>query len=107
MTRQVEQQYEARAKRARERTQLLLWMLDSWMREEDMQGMVIDQIVIRNGRDRGDEPLVIVKARFEGRKYVGFHSATDVEAAVQGALERVRNQDMKWREDRPYEPPAE
>lgn len=104
MSSKAEERASQRAARLRNRLQLLLWMLEDWMIQEDSQGMVIDTITVRHGRDRGMEPLVVVKARFEGRAYVGFHSASDPEAAIVGALERIKNQQLKWREDTPYEP---
>lgn len=101
-----ERQIVERAKkdrRAAQRLQLLLWMLEDWMMSEDAQGMLISSITVRNGRDRGGELLVIVKALFEGKQYVGFHSAMTPEEAIRGALDRIRANSLKWREDTPYE----
>lgn len=92
-----------RAARKRQRLQLLLWALDDWMFKEDAMGMRIKAIRISTRGDSGGEKLVVVKASHEGRAYVGFHSAETAEDAIMGALERVRNADLKWREDRPYE----
>lgn len=102
MTSAVEKRALDQLARRRQRLQLLLMMLDEWMRGEDAQGMRVNEIRIRTGRDRGGEHLIVVKASFEGRQFVGFHSGNDVEEVLQGALERVKNNTMKWRDDVPF-----
>lgn len=95
---------EARQRRNAQRLQLLLWQLDVWMQDEDPQGMWISHITLKSGRTRGGEHLVIVKAQFEGVPYVGFHSAEEAESALRGALDRLRNNTLKWKQDEPYTP---
>lgn len=103
MSSKAEQRRTDRDRRNRERLQLLLWILEDWMLQEDTQGMTITEVRTRVGTGSGGLFLTIVKATFEGRPYVGFHSADTPEDAIRGALERIRNTDMKWREDKPYE----
>jgi hypothetical protein len=59
----------------------------------------ITEIRIRRRNPETGEVLVIVKARDEEMSYVGFHSEPETELALKGALERVRNGQMRWRED--------
>lgn len=101
MSRERQKLLEDKDKRKRQRLQLLLWQLEVWMNAEDTQGMILTHVTVRTGSDRGGEVLVIAKALFEGRPYVGFHSAAAPEDALLGALERIRNNDLKWREDKP------
>ncbi len=103
----AEQKAVERLSRRRRRLQLLLMMLDEWFEANGGPDMQITEIRVRSGRGRGGQPLVIVKATYEGQRIIGFHSADDAEAALAGALERVKTAQMKWREDHPYEPPAE
>lgn len=103
MSRTLEAQYEARAKRKRQRLQGLLYQLEEWMMAEDTQGMRITHMTVRSGFERGGEFLVTVKAQIEGRLYVAFHSANSPEDAITGALDRARDNALKWREDTPYE----
>ena len=103
MTSALEEKAAQQLRRRGQRLQLLLMLLETWMNGEDLQGMAIERITVRSGADRGGEVLVIVKARMEGQPWVGFHSAQSPEEAIRGALERIRNNDLKWREDTPYE----
>lgn len=102
MTSEAERKAAEQLRRKRQRLQLLLMLLDEWMMDIDTQGMQITNIRVRSPLEGHGEFLVIVKARFEGRPYVGFHSAASVEDGLIGALERIRNNDLKWREDQPY-----
>lgn len=106
MTSALVAKYEEQQRRQRQRTQLLLMQLDEWMWREDANGMVINTITVRHGRDRGEELLVILKVQYEGKPYVGFHSAETAEKAIAGALDRVRANTMKFKEDEPYQPPS-
>lgn len=103
VSRKEEAALRERAARKRQRLQLLLWALDDWMFKEDAMGMRILSIRVQTRGNSGGEKLVVVKAQHEGRAYVGFHSSETAEDAILGALDRVRNADLKWREDTPYE----
>lgn len=91
-----------RESRKRLRLQLLLYALDEWFEGSETTSMRMNQVVIRNGRDRGGEVLVILKASEDDRAYVAFHSGETAEGALRGALEKVRNESTKWREETPY-----
>lgn len=103
MSRVLEQKSREQMARKRQRLQLLLMMLEDWMYKEDAQGMLIDSVIIRHGRDKGGDHMVIVKARMEGRPHVAFHSGQTPEDALSGALEGIRSNAAKWRVDKPYE----
>lgn len=103
MTSEAEKKVSVALGRKRQRLQLLLMQLDEWMVTVDTQGMRITNIRVRSPIEGSGDFLVVVKARIEGRPYVGFHSATTAEDGLIGALERVRNNDLKFREDKPFE----
>lgn len=64
----------------------------------------LTEVRIRAPRYEGDEVMVICKGEIDGYKVVGFHTADDPGTALKGALERVRNGQLKWREDKGYIP---
>jgi hypothetical protein len=55
---------------------------------------------VRGPKAQGDEFLVTVRAvDAEGKKWVGFNSAMELHDAITGAIVRVQNDTMRWKED--------
>jgi hypothetical protein len=76
---------------------------DRHLETEMSDGLTITEIRIRAAREPGGEMLVTIKAQTsDGQRFVGFHGAFTLEEAMRGALERIDNATLKWREDRPY-----
>lgn len=66
----------------------------------------ITEIRVKKPKADGEGVMIIVKATEEGQTFVGFHSADSAGEALKGALERVQNRTLKWREDH-YNKPKE
>jgi hypothetical protein len=64
----------------------------------------ITEIRVRGPKNGSPEIMVIVKAEVDGTLFVGFHSADTYGDALKGALERIQNGQLKWREDKPFQP---
>jgi len=77
--------------------------LGKLMGRGDFEGMDIKELRIKPPAVEGGDYLVIVKAVVEGRAIVGFHGAGDFGDALRGCYERINNNAMRWREDKPYE----
>jgi hypothetical protein len=60
------------------------------------------EVRVRPAGSGEGEYLVVVKADTPYGRQVGFHSADVPSEALRGAMERIRNKTMKWREDTPY-----
>ena len=65
----------------------------------------IMEIRVKTDTAASGECLVIVKAVEAGRKVVGFASALDPSEALRLAVEKVDNASMRFRVDKPYQPP--
>lgn len=99
---ETERLYEQKLKRRGERSMLLQTWLTENMLAHTEKDFRLHELRIKLS-DTGHSPLlVIVKCRIEGRPFVGFHGADTFEDAMSGAMERIMNNDMKWREDQPY-----
>jgi len=81
---------------------LRLWVLDRLLSEEMDNGMKILELRVKRAGDDGSESLVIVKAAVDGQRYVAFHAASNASEAIRGAVDRITNADIKWKEDKPY-----
>lgn len=62
-------------------------------------GTVLASMRVRIPSEDEGEYLIVLKARQEGRAVVGFHAADTFAEAVMGALNRLRNKSIKWRDD--------
>lgn len=76
--------------------------LGKLMELDDLDGIVFREIRVKPPVREGGDFMVIIKARTGPHVIVGFHAALDLPEAIRGAFERVKNDTMKWREDRPY-----
>lgn len=76
--------------------------LDELMQQEDLQGLQLVEIRVKEAPSNPGEFLVVLKARLEGRPVVAFSSGSTVLDAISTAVERMRNSTMRWREDRPF-----
>jgi len=84
-----------------------LLRLDKVMELETPDGLTMREIRIRVPQAEGDDYMVVVKATAGGHPFVAFHAAAEAHEALKGAIERIANGHMKWREDRPYQPGVE
>ena len=87
----------------RERLGECVMLLDEYVQGARGQGEYLTEIrfMVRYG-DEGDI-LVVIKRESEGEKEIAFHSADTMAEAMSGALSRIGNGSLKWREDKPYE----
>lgn len=103
MSSRIERDAVSRENRKAQRLQLLTYVLDEFMEVADEDRVTVTSVTVRSGLERGGEVLVIVKGTYEGRQVVAFHSAEESGDAFRGALERLRTNALKWREDTPYD----
>jgi hypothetical protein len=59
----------------------------------------ITEVRVKKPKEPNGQVMVVVKARDEDTAYVAFHSADSGADALKGALERIQNKQLKWRED--------
>ena len=69
-------------------------------REDDLDVMYIK---LRPPRYDGDEWFVVLNAEEGDVKYVAFHSADDMIGALVGVANRMLNNTMKFKKEKPYE----
>lgn len=65
---------------------------------------MIREIRVKTPNETGSEYLVIVKATNQGQKLVAFHGADTFEDALAGALNKMEQRGLQWKEDKPYTP---
>jgi hypothetical protein len=78
-------------------------MLDEWL---EMSGEMVDRLIevrVKGPKTIGGDTLVIVKALVEGKRKIAFHSAASSSEAVKGALEKVYNDSLVFKDDVPWE----
>lgn len=76
--------------------------------DRDREGVVrIKEIRVKAADAGRPECLVIVKAKEGDKRLVGFASALEPSEALRLAIEKVNNASMRFRDDKPYEPPSE
>lgn len=95
---------EARQRRREER----LWRLLECVWHHSQGGNLMDgritEIRIRKPDYEGGPARLIVKGMDESGKYVGFSEGIDTPTGLLAVLDRIKAGQMKWREDRPYQP---
>jgi hypothetical protein len=74
----------------------LLWDVHEGRQVMDGQ---ITEIRIKRPRFEGDDTMVIVKALADGKKFVAFHTSDSAPGALAGAMARLEQKQLKWRED--------
>jgi nickel-dependent lactate racemase len=65
--------------------------------------ILVQFVNIKLATYEGGEHLVILKGVSGTTKVVAFHSAEDLLDALAGALARIENDTLKWREDTPWQ----
>lgn len=80
-----------------------MWVMDKLMDSLVEPGLEITEIRVRPNRETHDV-LIVVKARSESQQWVGFHAAETASEALAGAIKKLVDNRMKFREDRPYTP---
>lgn len=76
-----------------------------WLDGERAQGVYIMSLKVRMPTEDHPECLVIVSAFKEGLRLVGFNTSDSPAEAIKGAIQRIENGTMVWREDN-YSRPA-
>jgi hypothetical protein len=99
MANSTEEQYISHMRQQAVRLVWLLAKLEEWMLMTNAEGNRVKSITVRPQKDGSGDMLVIVRAQVEGEHKVGFHSSGTAAEAVKGALERVLNSSIDWRED--------
>jgi hypothetical protein len=87
---------------AMRKVNLLARSWDVFERQLD-RDILVQFINIKLATYEGGELLVILKGVAGTTKVVAFHSADDLFEALAGALSRVENDTLKWREDTPWD----
>jgi len=98
----TEDKYEREFRRYAGRIGLVMMALDEMMDAKEFDEMNIREIRVKQNSDGSPGVLVVVKAVVEGRMLVGFSQGMTTSEAVSSAVERIKNNSMKWREDKPY-----
>jgi hypothetical protein len=81
----------------------LVWLLrrtEGWFMGSPAEGTQLKSITVRPAAGGRGGCLVIARAKIEGRSVVGFHSGDTADAALKGALERIENTSMEWKDDK-------
>lgn len=95
---------EARQRRREER----LWRLLECVWHHSSGGNLMDgritEIRIRKPDYEGGPVKLVIKGLDESGKYVGFSEGIDTPTGVLAVLDRIKAGQMKWREDKPYQP---
>lgn len=80
-----------------------LWRLEKLMDIEYDGELRVTEIRVRSAREAGEDILVTIKAQtYDGKKFIGFHAAQSLPEALRGAVERLNNATLKWKEDKPF-----
>lgn len=87
----------------RERLGECVMLLDDYVRGERGDGEFLTEIRLKIRYETEGDILVVLKRAHEGDKEIAFHSADNVAEAVKGAVNRMLNGSLTWREDEPYE----
>jgi len=95
---------EARQRKREERLWELLVTVWHAPQERCLMGGRITEIRIRKPDYEGGPVKLVVKGVDDTGKYVGFSEGLDTPIGVLAVLDRIRSGQMKWREDRPYQP---
>ncbi len=97
---------EARARRAEhaldsaiKEAGITLYQAEARLASADADGLTVKGVTIRVPKDHGEDYLVTFRARVDGTDCVAFHGAMSFAEAVTGALRRLYNRSLKWRED--------
>ena len=106
MTSKMEREFEKQFMKRKADAFVTLWELQKWMEATTVTDTRIREIRIKKPTEESAEYLFIVKGKVDGKPSVGFHSAADLDTGLKGLKDRLENKDLKFREDRPYEPPG-
>jgi hypothetical protein len=63
------------------------------------EGIVLTGFSVRLPSEDKPDVFVVIRAATDTAKLVGFHGAPTLIEAIPGALERLYNRSIKWRED--------
>lgn len=80
----------------------VLWALDQLIARGMHDGTEIHELRLRAPTEEGGDWLLVCKGTVDTQRLVAFHGAGSLGEALRGGYERLRNGQMKWREDMPY-----
>lgn len=86
-----------------ERLGASLLKTDRWLAGPRAQGVLVAGLRLRMPNEEHPECLVVCRGVKEGVFLIGFHSADTPSEALRGAVERIENGSMIWREELPFE----
>lgn len=98
----TEAKYAREFSRYASRIGLVMMALDEMMDVKEFEEMNIREIRVKQNSDGSPGVLVVVKAIEDGRLLVGFSQGMTTSEAVSSAVERIKNNSMKWKDDKPY-----
>jgi len=85
--------YKARLLRA-------MWLLNKQLGVWQEDDIMLEKITVRAPKFEGGDTMVIMKGTTGNRRVVAFHSEADPGLAIEGALSRYEERELKWREDK-------
>lgn len=64
--------------------------------------VVLTEVRVKFPTETQPEFLVVLKGHSDGGPVVAFHQGSSFFEVLPGALRRLQNKDLKWKEDRPW-----
>jgi hypothetical protein len=80
--------------------------LDRQLRSWRNMSATITEIRIKGATENNPNVLVVVKAKRDGKRVVGFHSHLEPAEALRGALARVQSDSLSYKEDKYTDKPT-
>ena len=80
-----------------------LLVLESRLSQFDEEGVAVVSFTVRLPTTEKPDVLIVLRGATDEGAVVGFHGAATVWEALNGALERVYNRSMKWKEDQGWQ----
>jgi hypothetical protein len=72
---------------------------EKWLRDKDADELDLVSFNIRAPKDDPGDYLVVIRCWVEGRQMVGFHGGETFVEVVLGAIRRLKNDNLRWKED--------
>jgi hypothetical protein len=103
----VDAEQDAYLKRLRVQAHSALYWLTRAMESEDGNGMVLLEVRVQGPSQTGGGYRVIAKAIDDrGNRFIAFGNGADAQTALAELAQRAAQGSLKFREDKPYAPPA-
>jgi hypothetical protein len=72
---------------------------EKWLRDKDPDELDLVSFNVRSPKEDTGDYLVIVRCWVQGRQMVGFHGGETFVEVVLGAIRRLKNDNLRWKED--------